>query len=197
MLADLPAAVPMKPEQERALTRRAQKGSAAAAAALVSANLRLVVYLVGRLRSEHIQLDDLVQEGVLGIYHAIRKFDSSRGSFRSYAGLWILAYARRFVSRAANHDYSFSNFEPSYDGEAAMLDAEHARVTEAAVSDALASLRPAEAAIVSAATTAPYSKIALGIGVSRQRVGKVHKAARAKFSAAIRRDRRARSLYAS
>jgi RNA polymerase primary sigma factor len=77
---------------------RAQKAAGdQAERTFVEANLRLVVSIAKRYRSSGIPLLDLVQEGNLGLIHALEKFDFSRGfKFSTYATWWI----RQAITRA-------------------------------------------------------------------------------------------------
>jgi RNA polymerase primary sigma factor len=88
-------------EQELALARKAQKGDAVARQDLISANLRLVVYVAKRFFGRGLALGDLIEEGNLGLIRAAEKFQPSKGfRFSTYATWWI----RQSVQRGlANH----------------------------------------------------------------------------------------------
>lgn len=67
---------------------------------LVWANQGLVSSYARRLLGRGVPLEDLVQEGNIGLLVAIRKFDSERGCrFSTYAGWWIRHFQGRAVSR--------------------------------------------------------------------------------------------------
>ncbi|MBS1704902.1 MAG: RNA polymerase sigma factor RpoD/SigA [Armatimonadetes bacterium] len=84
-------------EEERALAVQAQSGDLEARNALIEANLRLVVSQAKKFTGRGLGLQDLIQEGNLGLIHAVEKFDPSRGfRFSTYAIWWI----RQAISRA-------------------------------------------------------------------------------------------------
>jgi RNA polymerase sigma-32 factor len=65
---------------------------------LVTANLRLVVKIAHEYRRAAFNLLDLVQEGNIGLMHAVRKYDPQRGvKLSSYAAWWIRAYILRYL----------------------------------------------------------------------------------------------------
>ena len=71
------------------LAGRVRAGDAATET-LITANLRLVVSHARRFETPELQLLDLVQEGNLGLMHAVEKFDWRKGfKFSTYASWWI------------------------------------------------------------------------------------------------------------
>ncbi len=72
----------------------------AARAAFVAANQRLVVAVARRYQQRGLPLDDLVQEGTVGLLRAIDLFDPARGyKFSTYAVWWIKQAMRRALAR--------------------------------------------------------------------------------------------------
>ena len=86
-------------DEEKELAKRIEKGDEDARKKLTQANLRLVVSIAKRYvgRSPHLTLLDLIQEGNLGLFKAVEKFDYRRGyKFSTYATWWI----RQAITRA-------------------------------------------------------------------------------------------------
>jgi RNA polymerase primary sigma factor len=85
-------------EMEVALARRARKGDAKARQKLVLCNLPLVVSVAKKFVRSGARLDDLIQEGNIGLLKAIEHYDPRKGTrFATYAVWWIRAYIQRFV----------------------------------------------------------------------------------------------------
>jgi len=65
---------------------------------LITANLRLVVKIAQEYRRAHRNVLDLIQEGNIGLIHAVQKYDPYRGvKLSSYASWWIRAYILKFI----------------------------------------------------------------------------------------------------
>ena len=77
-------------EQEQDLSRRAHKGDLAARNQMIESNLRLVVKIAKRYVGQGLPFLDLIEEGNLGLMHAVEKFDPELGwRFSTYATWWI------------------------------------------------------------------------------------------------------------
>ncbi|MGB5332232.1 MAG: RNA polymerase sigma factor RpoS [Woeseiaceae bacterium] len=89
-LDEIGAAPLLTAEQEKILARRAQRGDEAARKRMIESNLRLVVKIARRYLHRGLPLLDLIEEGNLGLIHAVEKFDPERGfRFSTYGTWWI------------------------------------------------------------------------------------------------------------
>ena len=87
----------LTPDQEFALATRAAQGDFGARQKMIEHNLRLVVSIAKNYLNRGVALLDLIEEGNLGLIHALGKFDAARGfRFSTYATWWI----RQSVERA-------------------------------------------------------------------------------------------------
>ncbi|MDH5435929.1 MAG: sigma-70 family RNA polymerase sigma factor, partial [Gammaproteobacteria bacterium] len=84
-------------EEEVKYARMALKGIEAGRKRMIESNLRLVVKIARRYMNRGLALLDLIEEGNLGLIHAVEKFDPERGfRFSTYATWWI----RQTIERA-------------------------------------------------------------------------------------------------
>jgi len=85
-------------EEEYALSRRVKRGDESARHELATSNLPFVVAVAKKYLHSGVRLDDLVQEGNMGLMKAIEHFDPKKNvRFATYAVWWIRAYITRFL----------------------------------------------------------------------------------------------------
>ena len=97
---ELGAAGAIDPARRRQLRRLVRQGDEATET-FVTANLRLVVSIAKKYQASELPLLDLVQEGNLGLIHAVSKFDWRKGfKFSTYATWWIRQAITRGIANS-------------------------------------------------------------------------------------------------
>lgn len=92
----------MTAQEERSTALRARAGEFAARQQMIERNLRLVVSIAKRYVNRGLPLLDLIEEGNLGLMHALEKFEPERGfRFSTYATWWIRQAVERAVMNQA------------------------------------------------------------------------------------------------
>src|SRR5579862_6273076 len=113
-----------------ALILAAQSGDKQAQEQLVTANMGLVLHFAKKYmhNAQDYMLDDLVQEGYIGLMKAIEKYDASRGSFSTCASLWILQAIREALRSKAAMVHIPCYLEPTFK-QLKQLEAEQPELT--------------------------------------------------------------------
>jgi RNA polymerase primary sigma factor len=91
---------PLSVEEERKLVRRFRRGDKEARRRLIEANLRFVVKTAVQYKGQGMSIQDLIQEGNLGLIEALEKFDPRRGCrLITYASWWIRLFIQRAIEQ--------------------------------------------------------------------------------------------------
>lgn len=90
----------LSPERERDLARAARANDPAAARKLTLLHLRYVVSIAADYRGYGLPMEDLIQEGNIGLLRAVKRFDPDAGvRLMTYAAYWIRSEIHAFVMR--------------------------------------------------------------------------------------------------
>lgn len=101
-LRDIRRAPLFNAQQEYAMACRAHAGDFDARQRMIEHNLRLVVAIAKNYLGRGLPLPDLIEEGNLGLMHAIAKFEPERGfRFSTYASWWIRQAVERAIQQQA------------------------------------------------------------------------------------------------
>ena len=134
---------PLTPEQEKALLAEMAAGSAAARDALITHNLRLVVYLAKKYESSGVPTEDLISIGTIGLIKAVNTYSPDRCiKLATYASRCIGNEILMYLRKSSNRRQEASIDEPlNVDGDG--NDAERAVLRRA-----VAALSPRERQIM-------------------------------------------------
>lgn len=99
-LDEIKSLEPLSPEEEIRLAQAARQGDSMAFREIILHNLRFVVMVAKKHQSQGLPLEDLINEGNLGLIKAVQRFDETRGfKFISYAVWWIDQAIRQAISK--------------------------------------------------------------------------------------------------
>lgn len=100
---DLKDCIPLDPEVEYELAVKAKEGDEKAREQLIKANLKFVVSVAKQLERKGVKVEDLINEGNIGLIESVESFDPSRGfKFISYAVWKIRQKMQAYISNHQN-----------------------------------------------------------------------------------------------
>lgn len=92
----------LTPREEKDLSRRVARGDMEARKKMIECNLRLVVNIAKRYLNKGLPLQDLIEEGNIGLIKSVERFRGSKGCrFSTYATYWIKQAVERAITNQA------------------------------------------------------------------------------------------------
>lgn len=159
----------LSPQQEIDLAREMKKGNSDARQRFISANLRLVVSIAKRFQwrcTASVSLTDLIQEGNIGLMHAVERFNPEAGfRFSTYATYWIrqkIESCLKNHARTVRSPVHIQNLHKKYDETVAIL---HEELGRAPATDEIALAMGMRASTVESFQNARHDSLSLSNGV--------------------------------
>jgi RNA polymerase sigma factor (sigma-70 family) len=181
-------------EEERELIAAAQDGKKEETQTLILKFMPLVRH-VAMLKSPRGEYEDYVNTGVLGLYHALKKFNPAMGTrFATYANRWVSYYMQRLGDQPA-----FSEFIPAgYNEETDMVDPGHEELIgeeqeynylHEYIADNFDTLTPREQMVVELRIHGDLSgtELAAALGVSKQSAQQIESRTMSKIRKGMKR----------
>lgn len=89
---------PLAREREYELARLSRSGDENARRLLINHNVAFVLSMARRYADKGVRLDDIIQEGMIGLLKAVEHFDPEKGNrFSTYAAWWIRAFVQKLM----------------------------------------------------------------------------------------------------
>lgn len=104
---------PLTPYEENTLFKKVREGDREALDRIVKANSKFVVSFAKQYLNKGLNLMDLVQEGLLALVEAAKRYDETRGfKFLTYASHWVKQFLRRAIEKTDSLNESIFSLVP-------------------------------------------------------------------------------------